>query len=597
MNPKKKAAITQNYMYLLRMIQEASSLRITLTIVAEVISNFFRIFYSVLFFAYFMEQVSQKVPFTNILWTLLAVAIINVVYEVLLALYRNLYVPQSDIKISVHIREKLYQKILSMDIHCFDDSKYYDEVSFALSDAYERSMNILSTIASFSSHLFCAGVLISFFGQVNVLVILIALVSLLIGLLLGPIKNRSNYFYNEKSIVYNRQDEYIRRVITQSEYSTELRTSNIQNVLHKIIQEASQGQHKLLRTYIKKVTWLESLGAFFGYAVVSFIITLIALYEMMISQTMSVATFLPLLGAVAEFTWRASSIIQLFNQILENNLYISKLRAFMERQPKIISTKHLPCDTPMETLRLRNVGFRYTENGQYVLSNINFEIKSKQKVAIVGYNGAGKSTLVNLLLRLYDSTHGCIEYNGVDIRNYALDSYQNTFGVLFQDIHVYATSVKENIAMDKANPPPDTLNSLAEAFNMKEQITSMSNGYETELTREFSENGELLSGGQMQNLALMRLYYNPFADIYILDEPTSALDPLAEARIFETIEKNSADKTIFFISHRFSSSKIADKIIFLKDGQIIEEGTHDELIRLNGEYAYMFNSQAQYYRE
>ena len=140
------------------------------------------------------------------------------------------------------------------------------------------------------------------------------------------------------------------------------------------------------------------------------------------------------------------------------------------------------------------------------------------------------------------------------------------------------------------------LESLADRFHMKDKINASEHGLETELTHEFSENGELLSGGQMQNLALMRLYCNRQADIYVLDEPTSALDTIAEAQIFESIRENSIDKTVFFISHRFASSKAADKVLFMENGEITESGTHDELMALNGAYAEMFRMQAQYYQ-
>lgn len=145
-------------------------------------------------------------------------------------------------------------------------------------------------------------------------------------------------------------------------------------------------------------------------------------------------------------------------------------------------------------------------------------------------------------------------------------------------------------------PSKGELDILADRFHMKDKINASEHGFETELTHEFSEDGELLSGGQMQNLALMRLYYNQQADIYVLDEPTSALDPVTEAQIFETIRENSAGKTVFFISHRFASSKAADKVLFMENGEITESGTHDELMALNGAYAEMFRMQAQYYQ-
>jgi len=588
--------IFQNYLYLLRLIAQASPLRIPLAVVTEVISNFFGIFYSVLFFSYFMERVSAGADFHEVLFLLTAVGMINILYEVLFSLYRNLYVARSNIKISLFIRSTVYRKILTMDMANFDSAKYYDEVTFTTENIFDRTLGILGTLASFSAHLFCAGVLVSFFSKVNGWVIVIALLSLVLGLVTEPIKNRISFRYAQQAVPFNRRLDYLNRVLISSDYAVELRVTNMKNVLQSILQAAFEGHRKLLKLFETKITILETVSVMFGYVLVSFLITLISIHKMVVLVAMSIAVFLPLLSAVAEFTWRASSVISLFNQLREHNLYIQKIYRFMEAKPIVVSHGNRRIG-PMRTLRFKNVSFRYTDQGGQALRKIQFEVQAGQKIAIVGYNGAGKSTLVNLLLRLYDPTEGTIEYNGSDIRQFDLGEYRRRFSVLFQDIHLYAASYKENILMGADdNPSKDKLADLAERFHMKDKINDSAYGFETELTREFCANGELLSGGQTQNLALMRLYYHQKADIYVLDEPTSALDPLTEAQIFESVCENSVGKTVFFISHRFASSKAADKVLFMENGEITESGTHDELMKLNGAYAEMFRMQAQYYQ-
>ena len=594
----KRKSILNNYTYLLGLIAQASPLRIFLTIITEVVSNFYSIFYAVLFFSYFMERVLVGADFCEVFLLLVAVGLINMIYEILLSLYRNIYVVRSDIKIMLFIRSMVYRKILTMDLASFDNVKYYDEVTFTTTNIFDRALGILGTLASFSAHLICAGVLVSFFGNVNVWVILIAFLSLALGLVSSPIKNRINFQYTEKAVFFDRRLDYLNRMLLSNDYAVELRVTNIKNVLQSTLQVAFEGYRKLLKLFETKITIIETVSVMFGYVLVSFLITLISIHKMIFSGTMSIAVFLPLLGAVAEFTWRASSIISLFNQLLEHNTYLLKIRGFMDTEPSVISRgNRLP--EPMKTLRFDKVGFRYTDKGDQILNNIRFDVKAGEKVAIVGYNGAGKSTLVNLILRLYDPTEGFIEYNGSDIRSFQLEEYRRKFSVLFQDIHLYAASYTKNILMDNiqlSNTLQRKLNDLAQRFHMMDKINSSECGFETELTHEFSENGELLSGGQTQNLALMRLYYKQQVHIYILDEPTSALDPITEARIFETIGENSAGKTVFFISHRVASSKAADKVLFLENGEITEAGTHDELMERNGAYAEMYLMQAQYYQ-
>lgn len=594
----KRKSIFNNYAYLLGLIVQASPLRILLTILTEVVGNFYSIFYSVLFFTYFMERIRVGADFYEVFLLLIAVGLINILYEVLLTLYSNIYVVRSNIKISLFIRSMVYSKILTLDLACFDNAKYYDEVTFTTANIFDRALGILGTLASFSAHLFCAGILVSFFGSINGWVIVIALLSLALGLVSGPIENRISFQYTEQAVPFDRRLDYLNRILISKDHAEELRVTNIKNVLQNALQAAFEGYRKLLKLFETKITVIETVSVMFGYVLVSFLITLISVHKMVFSGTMSIAVFLPLLGAVAEFTWRASSIISLFNQLLEHNSYILKIRRFMDTEPSVVSRENrLP--GPVRTLRFDQVGFRYTDGGDQILNNICFHVKAGEKVAIVGYNGAGKSTLVNLLLRLYDPTEGIIEYNGSDIRSFHLEEYRGKFSVLFQDIHLYAASYTKNILMDTVQSS-DTLqrklDALAQRFHMKDKINSSERGFETELTHEFSENGELLSGGQTQNLALMRLYYDRQADIYILDEPTSALDPITEAQIFETIREISVGKTVFFISHRFASGKAADKVLFLEKGEITEAGTHDELMERNGEYAEMYRMQAQYYQ-
>lgn len=594
----KRKSIFHNYSYLLGLIAQASPLRIPLAIITEVIGHLYGIVYSVLFFSYFMEQVSVGADFGEVFLLLVAVGFLHIVYEVLLSLYRNLYVVRSDIKVMLFLRSMVYRKTLTMDLSSFDNAKYYDEVTFTTANIFDRALGILGTLASFTAHLFCAGVLVSFFSNVNGWVIVIALLSLALGLVTGPIQNRIRFQYTEQAIPFDRRLDYLNRILISGDHAGELRVTNIKNVLQNTLKAAFEGYQKLLKLLETKITVIETVNVMFGYVLVSFLITLISIHKMVVLRTMSIAIFLPLLSAVAEFTWRASSVLSLFHELLGHNLYLQKIRRFMDAQPSVISRGNcLP--GPMGTLRLTNVGFRYTDQGEQVLGNIRFSVKTGEKVAIVGYNGAGKSTLVNLLLRLYDPTEGIIAYNDSDIRRFRLEEYRRRFGVLFQEIHLYAASYTENILMNTVHSN-DTLQkelgSLAQRFHMKDKIASSEHGFETELTHEFSESGELLSGGQMQNLALMRLYYNQQADIYILDEPTSALDPITEAQIYETIRDNSEGRTVFFISHRLASCKAADKVLFLENGEITETGTHEELMARNGAYAQMYRMQARYYQ-
>ena len=206
-------------------------------------------------------------------------------------------------------------------------------------------------------------------------------------------------------------------------------------------------------------------------------------------------------------------------------------------------------------------------------------------------------TLINLILRLYDPEQGSITYNQKNICDYNIKDYRSKYGIVFQDINVYAATIGQNIAMDTEVYSDAEMQNIMNLLHLREKIDNYKSGFNTQLTHELSDSGEMLSIGQSQCLALARVFINQQKQLYILDEPTSALDPIAEEEIFGTINSYLEDKTVIYISHRFSASKIADKIYFMENGRIIEQGTHDELIRQKGKYADMFNLQAKYYKD
>ena len=229
---------------------------------------------------------------------------------------------------------------------------------------------------------------------------------------------------------------------------------------------------------------------------------------------------------------------------------------------------------------------------------MSFSIKKGEKIAIVGYNGAGKSTLVKLLMRLYDPESGEVQCNGKSVKNYRLDEYRGKYGALFQDFKLFACSIAENVVAspyDKQRDEGRVLDALHKSeFDAK--LATLEQGIDTPLTREYKENGVNLSGGEEQKVAIARVLAHD-CDVIVMDEPSSALDPIAEYEINNTIMREAADRTIIFISHRLSTTRMADRILMFADGRLIEQGSHEELMSLDGKYAEMFNMQAEKYRK
>lgn len=587
----------KNYKFMLKTISRACASRVWLNIFFTVVNDLFSIFYNVLFFAYFMETVEKGESIIQVGKVLIIFVLINIVFELLNSYYNQKYIPQNDVKLSLFLKNMIYKKIMEVDIECFDNPEYYDNVTFTLNDLFERVKNILNNLSQFVSYLCCVIVLIGYFAQVDFVIVLISLISVSMGLFFEPVINKQRYHYVNEGLKYQRKYDYVKRISIQAEYAQELRTTNVKNVLNKMLDNAFLGLRALLKIYYRKISMFDSVNAFFGFGIVSCLTTLISLYRIIIDKSITIAMFLPLLGAIAQFTWRASSVIGSFNDILNDNIYLNKFNEFYKYEPKIFLQKGEMVDVPFGGIKIEHLYFKYDNDDDYTLRDICMEVQPKQKIALVGYNGAGKSTLINLILRLYDPEQGSITYNQKNICDYNIKDYRSKYGIVFQDINVYAATIGQNIAMDTEVYSDAEMQNIMNLLHLREKIDNYKSGFNTQLTHELSDSGEMLSIGQSQCLALARVFINQQKQLYILDEPTSALDPIAEEEIFGTINSYLEDKTVIYISHRFSASKIADKIYFMENGRIIEQGTHDELIRQKGKYADMFNLQAKYYKD
>ena len=244
-------------------------------------------------------------------------------------------------------------------------------------------------------------------------------------------------------------------------------------------------------------------------------------------------------------------------------------------------------------IEFQNVSFMYPNTDRYVLRNVNIKIKSGERLSVVGYNGAGKSTFIKLICRLYKPTEGRILIGGVDISTIDLADYRELLSVVFQDFQIFCLTIRDNIVMnreyDKAR-----LDDAIEKSGLRERLALLESGVETDLWRLFDESGVELSGGEGQKVACARAYYKD-APVVILDEPTASLDPLAETRLYERFNNIIGEKTSIYISHRLASVKFCDSIAVFADGELVEHGTHRELMDADGVYAEMFRKQAHYY--
>ena len=301
------------------------------------------------------------------------------------------------------------------------------------------------------------------------------------------------------------------------------------------------------------------------------------------------------LSMVTRLREQAGLLTQKINHFLNDNAKLLELQEFMDMEPKTEKSGTLkPSNNPK--IEFCNVSFRYPNSEEYVLKNCSFAIEPHEKIGLIGLNGAGKSTIIKLMFRFYDPEEGCIKLDGVDIREYDVYAVRKIFGVLFQDYVTYCLPLREIIALSDFGERfnEEKLKKACDISGASDVIKDWEDGFDSVLGRYYADNGKDLSGGQWQLVGLARAYFKD-SEYMILDEPSAALDPISEDRIFEKLYRLSEGKSSFTISHRLSNTTLADKILVIGDGHIVEQGSHFELLKQNGKYAELFRLQASKY--
>jgi ATP-binding cassette subfamily B protein len=313
---------------------------------------------------------------------------------------------------------------------------------------------------------------------------------------------------------------------------------------------------------------------------------------------LGIGTFYFLTNAILQASSNIQQVFSTLSGIADQALFLTDLLAFFEMKPTIRSKPNaLRAPHPIrQGFEFRDVCFRYPGSERMVIDRLNFHLHPGERVALIGENGQGKTTIVKLITRLYDPAEGQILLDGIDLREYDLEDLYREIGVIFQDFMRYEMTARENIAVGKIEELDNALllKSAAQKSLADEVIARLPAGFEQMLGRRF-EGGVDLSGGEWQKLALARAYLRD-SQLLILDEPTAALDARSEYQVFQRFAELTAGKMALFISHRFSTVRMADRIVVLENGKIAEEGTHEKLTRMGGRYAEMFELQAASYR-
>ncbi len=589
-----KAHSFKNYLFMLKFVMKNSPALLFSLMFFDVLSNLPWLLSNVVLLKYIIDVVVSGVALYRIAVACAIFAVVVILGNLGNTLFYEVYRPQQAEKLNYKLYSMIYEKAAKMDFQAYDDPEFYNDFVLAMNTMSDRVNSILSSTQDFVTHM------VSIISITAVIVVIdpacFIFIAICVGIMVpvGRLIAKVNVDKKKVMTPLDRKNLYFSRVFYLQDYAKELRLNPAGEMIERRYQKNVFDRIFTISPFLKK-QWIlyfsqESLPM---TLLICLGVTIYMGYKAIVTKEIGLGSFAATFNGVSSVSNSVFAMTSWFALgVRENGLYVEKFKKFMAAEEKIKDGDIVKKFDKPVPIKLENVSFTYPGCDEPTLKNINLEIKPYQKIALVGYNGAGKTTLTNLILRLYDVTEGAIMVDGQNIKDWKLRSYHENYAAVFQDFSLFGATLGENISM---NDHPDK-EKVLEALEESSFTKHLDNGVDSILLREFDDEGVSLSGGEAQKVAVARAFYKdcPFA---ILDEPSANLDPVSEYALNEALSRAAKDKTVIFISHRLSTTVMADVIYMLENGEIVESGSHEELMAKNGKYAYMFNLQAEKYKE
>lgn len=589
-----KVPIFKNVIFALKLVWEADKRLLIGYLVTEISNKVLSMYVqNILFLKVLLSIIDGKADFKTYFTYLLLFFGVYFLVNVISAFAEKTRLISAKIVLK-RLNNKIFEKATTLDVSCYENPEFYDK--------YQRATLVLS---SSYFDLICWDVAAIIGGIIALICVVttVTVINPLYLLFLLPVtlvfvieiyKSKAVYKRDLEMTTNNRIKAYIQRTMFLKEYSKDMRTSNIFAVLIQRFKKAIDGNVFILKKYGPKLFIYSMVSSLFSDFIPIIGTYALAGYQFIFTKALSISSFSVVLSSINSVRDSTMSIAEGFDELSQMALFFQNLRDFFDYEPKI--TDGGKDAEEFQSIEFKNVTFGYPDTNKTILKNVSFKINKGETIAVAGVNGAGKSTLVKLLLRFYDANEGEILYNGINVKEYNVNSLRSAFATVFQDYKNFAVSVNENIMCHECSDEEKQLAEKAlRQSGVWDKIQSLPKGADTVLTREFEIDGAGLSGGENQKVSAARLFARDF-EIAILDEPSSALDPIAEYKMYENLIEVTKNKTVIYISHRLSSAVLSDRIFVLGNGTILESGSHSELMAQNGEYSKMFTLQASSYK-
>lgn len=492
------------------------------------------------------------------------------------------------------IRMQISDICMYTDYSNVQSKTFLESKSFALAALERDCLDLfIQSVRRLMSCIFIISGVIYIISESSLIILIAMVVSLAIGLYNDYLNARNNFTDTKEEVEYRRKSSYLQSISSDFAYAKEIRMFNLKDRFRERMDEVDQLLFRSRESRRKKRNSSAAVS-YVADAILDVCMYLYYGYQVLVSSAITLGQFSLYINALRQLKSAVDDIIYAMTDFIVNTEYLDEFFAFMENKVHISNPKKDMTVVSKATIQFENVSFRYPNATHDTLKNISITINAGETLLIVGENGAGKSTFAKLLCGLYKPTQGRILFKGVDISTMDQQEYMYQVSAVFQDYKLFAMSISDNIcSMGQQNI--DRMSDALSQVNLLSKVNGTYAKENTQLYRIFDENGVEFSGGEMQRLAIARAIYKN-APILVLDEPTSALDPQAEYEIYSSFQRVSNNKTAIYISHRMSSMKFSDKIAVFKDGEIIEYGTHDSLMKQNGLYGELYSLQAGFYK-
>ena len=554
------------------------------------------VFFDAIFVRRIVDGLSRNESFREIF---LFIGISGVVFAVARCIsnyLENVTFPLEMTKLYGKIYAKLYKKAANVELKCYEDADFYNRYTMACDQAVDKIREIVLSFFGIFVGAASAVAVFKFMFDIDPYSVLFILAPLIGNFLFGNLKNKAEYKRYKEQAPNDKVLNYVNRTMYLPDYAKELRLFKVFNLLRGQYRKATKNNVDVASKYAFRNAHLNFWRITFTFSIIFEGMMVYGIYLFAVKHSITLAELTVMTSMMVAMTW---ILIDLFEDIM-----VVMKDGLIEYEEKIPEDQDGLAVEEFISLEFDHVCFSY--KSEETIKDLSFTVRKGEKVALVGHNGAGKTTIIKLLLRLYDPTSGVIRVNGIDIRSYNLRQYRELFATTFQDFAIFGMTVRDNVLMGRSftevtgedgavtDKSDEVARTALEKAGAWEIVQELPNGLDTIMTKEFDKDGAILSGGQSQKLAVSRTFAQP-APVKIFDEPSSALDPIAEYQLNHAMLEATREKTVIFISHRLSTTRLADRIIMLEKGRIVEAGTHDELLERNGKYAQMWKVQAGAY--